>query len=189
MIIGHQRRKAGEHRENKRISSIDNMNMKKIIKLILIIVPLVVVTFVLLNWDHFYRHDTDIDLNTGALRNRYFFWIIPIRSKIKDTDFSVLVSKYVKEQNQPNWDVEVRTGDWTGGRFSVGGKRISACIMFVTAISLSHLDPGDKELDTAKEEELVKEALSYLKQGKAEEIKKLANKILDEYTNEETRFI
>lgn len=102
------------------------MEKKRIIRNSFVLLALMVCAWVLMyifvpDEDHgFYQSNKDIDLNSGALRERRCFWIIPVKHVVLQTPFSRMVSEYVKITDKPVWKedykgVSISLSDRGGG--------------------------------------------------------------------------
>ena len=64
------------------------MRKKNIVLSCICIFGIVLTGFIALNWKYMHRYNYDIDLNSGLCRERYYFWIFPIKRKPHETDLS-----------------------------------------------------------------------------------------------------
>ena len=148
-------------------------------------------SLILLLWMSFWgedifslTYDTDIDLNSGRLRKRYYYWIVPLnKQSYESTGFSELVMQYFDSEESPIWyeDIPaVRT--WSGGKIKSGGYALAACSGFYTKLEV------EKVLNELSDEEIksyLKKALDLLKAKKFDEIEQLYKDILKELNNQE----
>lgn len=90
------------------------------------------------NRGYFYQSNIDIDLNSGALREWHYFWIIPVKREVIETPFFKMVSEYVEITEQPVWKEDRRgVGFWPAKRGGGGGRLPSLCSNFADMIDIS----------------------------------------------------
>jgi hypothetical protein len=91
----------------------------------------------------FYQSAIDVDLNSGLLRKRYYFWIIPIKHKVLQTDFSRMANEYIEITDKPVWKE-----DYTGvsillAKRSSGGRLQYICYKFSYLVEIFDEDGWD----------------------------------------------
>jgi len=122
-----------------------------------------------------YRRNVDIDVNSGQLRNRYYYWVIPVRKETVSTEFSKLVSRHLEKPKDVQWKEDINTVTLGLGMIRRGGYIISNCCGLANAIFVAEYE------GTLTEEEKVsylKKAMAAIKEGRHLHIRDMADEII-----------
>jgi hypothetical protein len=136
-------------------------------------VALLLGCFVIIDVLGLYRYNTDVDLNSGVMRKRFYYWIVPVRQEIVPTRFSDMVDVYVTVR-EPKWREDVITVSISGGRTTRGGTIGSNCSALANQIHLAY-ETG--KVTAEQREYYLKKALSLLGAEKIDAIRGMADEI------------
>lgn len=113
----------------------------------------------------------DVDLNTGVLRQRYYFWVIPLKSEIIQTPFSRMASKYV-DTDRPVWKEDYK-GVFFLAKGGGGGKRIYFCDKI--ALIMEHSDTLN--ISPEEKKDYILKALGFLRENNIEALEDLTEEL------------
>lgn len=142
---------------------------------IILLASLVVVDiFILEPGQGLYRYNTDIDFNSGVLRKRFYYWIIPVKHEIVSTEFSEMIDTYCVTPKEAKWIEDVITVTVSGGWIKKGGGRVSSCSGISNAIAVAD---ATANLTMEEKKYYLNKALDLLRENRIDDIWKLADEI------------
>jgi hypothetical protein len=121
-----------------------------------------------------YRYNMDIDLNSGVLRKRFFYWIVPVKHEIVSTDFSKMISDYIEKSEESIWEKDIQTVTISGAKLRKGGRAIASCNALANAIFVVE---AFEKLSKKQKIEYLNKGLDFLEKGQPNDIYKLAEYI------------
>ena len=125
-----------------------------------------------------YRYNMDIDLNSGILRKRFYYWIIPVKDEVVPTNFSRMVNIYLPNSKKPKWKESTQTVTISGAKIKKGGRAISSCRVFIDTLVVAE---SSGNLSEDKKRIYLQTALDLLKVYKIQELEKLSKEIDEKY--------